>query len=230
MTTRNIILINLPKWPQMIVTGMPVTVDQAKEIIRRTDTFFSWPWGAGNDRLYASRVCEALAIPPDGQWEEQNTWRDRWEFVSTEYVLNSWIAGSFIGGPHGWCHPDGRIGFVDNVGKWPSVEDVLGDWMVLADTFTFIQAGITLMSGESCEEGVEPLVKFRVSGGKAWVVDLAEDVHAGRPPAVRRGDRTPTMEEDVQAIVHRYRERGISWEWIEEWAGHVRLRSKETQL
>jgi hypothetical protein len=33
----------LPKWPQMRVEGVPVTLEQAKEIIRRTDTFFTPP-------------------------------------------------------------------------------------------------------------------------------------------------------------------------------------------
>lgn len=28
------------KWPQMCVTGEDVTIDQAKDIIRRTDSFF----------------------------------------------------------------------------------------------------------------------------------------------------------------------------------------------
>lgn len=31
---------SLPKWPQMIVTGTPVSEMQALEIIRRTDVFF----------------------------------------------------------------------------------------------------------------------------------------------------------------------------------------------
>lgn len=33
----------LPKWPQMLVTGASVTKEQALEIIRRTDSFFSSP-------------------------------------------------------------------------------------------------------------------------------------------------------------------------------------------
>ena len=41
----------LPKWSQMIVTGKNVTVEQAKDIIFRTDYFLTDPskYSAGND-------------------------------------------------------------------------------------------------------------------------------------------------------------------------------------
>lgn len=42
------------KWPQMLTTGEKLTVDQAKEIIRRTDDFFSSlsEFSSGNDHNY----------------------------------------------------------------------------------------------------------------------------------------------------------------------------------
>ena len=45
---------HLPKWPQMIVTGKRVTVDQAKEIIFRTDSFLSdaSDYSGGNARNF----------------------------------------------------------------------------------------------------------------------------------------------------------------------------------
>lgn len=45
---------SLPKWPQMIVTGKPVTIDQAKEIIFRTDSFLtsSDEFAGGNNREF----------------------------------------------------------------------------------------------------------------------------------------------------------------------------------
>ena len=39
----------LPKWPQMYTTGLPVAIEQAKEIIRRTDSYFTSPRHAGNE-------------------------------------------------------------------------------------------------------------------------------------------------------------------------------------
>lgn len=47
------------KWRQMIVTGTPVTVDQAKEIIRRTDRFI-YRGDGGNNHEYNKIVCEML--------------------------------------------------------------------------------------------------------------------------------------------------------------------------
>ena len=63
----------LPKWPLMYTTGKPVTQEQAKEIIRRTDTFFIGY--SGNNRAYNQRVRRLLGMPPgfsdhDEKWEK----------------------------------------------------------------------------------------------------------------------------------------------------------------
>ncbi len=46
--------IALPKWPQMIVTGKPVTIHQAKDIILRTDSFLtdSYEHAGGNNQEF----------------------------------------------------------------------------------------------------------------------------------------------------------------------------------
>lgn len=175
----------LPKWPQMLVTGVPVSEEQALEIIRRTDTFFTW--GGGNNRAFNNMVHETLRMPVndsyeqypgceqfksfDDYWAAKEKWREKWGLVDTEYVINSWISCSFVGGPHGWCHPDGTIGFSDNVGKWPSVEEVYNDWVILAKEFPFLDIGVTLMNGESCEDDISPVVSFVVKDGTVEVVD-----------------------------------------------------------
>ena len=110
----------LPKWPQMYTTGKPVTIEQAKEIIRRTDTFIAG-WG-GNDHDFDERTSAALRIlrysDVDCSYDQfdayRNEWQRQWGYLQTEYVSNSWISACFIGGPHGWMHPDGQIGFLDN--------------------------------------------------------------------------------------------------------------------
>lgn len=218
----------LPKWPQHVVTGVPVTVEQAKEIIRRTDSFFqSFAYVSENDAFakWIQKICgyarPFTEYPYSGTPEQQRAWRDafqreqdeydsRWKPLSTELVHNAWISSSFVYGAHGWCHPSGRIGFVDNVGKWPSIEDVRKDWVLLAEAFPFLEIGATLWSGESSEEGTTPVVSFRIKGGSVELVDPSEvDVHAGHPEAARFARTTP---------VNLGHDSVIPREWIEEWA------------
>lgn len=243
--------LGLPKWPKHVVTGKPVTVEQAKEIIRRTDSFFTNGYG-GNNRDFERWARKLLGMPFDQfdrprttlkadaseaeQAAERDRWRAltaewraqsdefdaRWQPVRTEYVRNTWAASSFIFGPFGWCHPDGQIGYIDNVGKWPSIEDVLADWTLLAATFPFLDVGATLYSGESCEDPITPVVSFIVRDGTARVVDpLTHNVHAGHPPATRRAD---SSEDGTAAIVNAIaqdffrNEQGLPMSWFEEWA------------
>ena len=51
MTRGELLSRELPKWPQCIITGERVTLEQADEIIRRTDTFLTFGFG-GNDNRF----------------------------------------------------------------------------------------------------------------------------------------------------------------------------------
>lgn len=207
----------LPKWPQMLVTGVPVTPEQAKEIIRRTDSFFT-NWYDGNDEKYVRWVRDTLGMPRcerDGgmlklieYFSLRDAWQERWGCICTEYVHNSWISSPFIYGAHGWCHPDGKIGFIDNVGKWPSGEAVFLDWEIIAKKFPFLDLGITLMSGEQCEDDTLPIVSMRVQNGAVTVIDpRATNVHAQHQSAFDVvGTRNPLGVEGA-----------IPDQWILEW-------------
>lgn len=218
--------VGLPKWPQMYVTGVPVTEEQAKEIIRRTDTFFTRGYN-GNEHDWNRKVSRALKMPffdhTLAWWGKSEEWKKRWGVISTAYVHNSWVSCSFIGGPHGWCHPNGNIGFIDNVGKWPSAESVLRDWMTLAEEFPFLDIGVTLNDGESCEETC-PVIAFSVKNGKVRVVvddesTRALTVHARHPVATRspdsKGDDIDFSRLFARRLDH---EQGIPYKWIQEWA------------
>ena len=117
----------LSKWPQMVVWGESVSVDQAKEIIRRTDTFFGCPGlYKGNNHAYNEWLMDRLNIPSTDDysskltpevrqkmWADQEKWIEEWGYINTQYVHNDWISCAYIFGPHGWCHPDGTIQFSD---------------------------------------------------------------------------------------------------------------------
>ena len=210
--------LGLPKWPQMIVTGEHVTVDQAKEIIRRTDRAFQSGLYSNDEGLDSAladdwRMPDALRhthrkAPYDWDLEQEKrlAWQTAWGVLDTEYVHNEWIGCCFFAGVHGWMHPDGAIGFSDNVGKWPTVEDVLNDWRTIATAFPFIVADVTLMSAESCEDA-QPVVGIRVCDGNAELVDRAATPHPGlteRPSGLECEDG-------------KRREFGIPLGWVEEW-------------
>jgi hypothetical protein len=140
----------------------------------------------------------------------------------TEYVQNSWISTSFIGGPHGWCWPDGRIAYVDNVGKWPSVEAVLRDWSTLAEAFPFLDLAATLINGECCEDTV-PIVTILVKGGVTSVEDGSLRFHAAFPAAVPRFDTDFDRIFDLEhSYEHSYEHGPIPDAWYMEWEKRAR--------
>jgi len=215
----------LPKWPQMLVRGEPMPVEQAKEIIRRTDTFFQG-MGTGNDHKFAQRVARMLKYPllpigerpPNDDWAAHDRrvedWQSKWGWFTGEYVHNTWIASSYIGGPYGWCNPSGEIKYDANVGKWPSSEAVMRDWSQIAATFPWVDATVVLMDREHCEEGIQPICGFRVSAGKVEVFDPLVEGPTYQPP--KEDPELSGLESLFTMGLER--ERGIPWEWIAEWS------------
>lgn len=106
--------------------------------------------------------------------------------IKTYYIRNSWFSSPFIGGPHGWIHPDGTIGFADNVGKWPSVESIYDEWKEIGKAFPQLELKVTLMSGESCEDRTQPLVTMELKNGKIRItenhIDDSVVIDRGRKP------------------------------------------------
>lgn len=231
---------NLPKWPQMLVTGTTLPVEQALEIIRRTDSFFIW--GGGNDHAFNDQAKAFVRQPEapfrsspewknrsEEEWseafrkffnEEIPAWKGKWGFINTQYVINSWISCAYIGGPHGWCHPDGTIGYSNNVGKWPSVKEVFEEWKMLAEAFPFIEVEATLMDREYCEEDPQPVVSFLIRNGAVMLVDPAErNLHEEFGRTIpHSSDPIETM---LKSLFDVRGEHAISLEQIKRWGEEI---------
>lgn len=217
---------SLPKWPQMLVTGKDVTPEQAFEIIFKTDGFLTdaSEFAGGNEREFTKQYQQdsnltALHVTrkyPEGHeyadvdWSKQNVLRNHLGVLSTNYVSNDWASSCFIFGPHGWCSPTGKIYFVDNVGKWPSIREVYDDWVLIAQAFPFVEANVTLMSGESTEDESSPVINFKVANGAVEVCAPDESVHNAVPRSV----------EDI-GYYRRNGELGLPSHWYKQAAARV---------
>ena len=167
--------INLPKWPQLMIVGNDVTVDQAKEIIFRTDDALYSPEYKGNNKSFERSMLRLLGHEFLTQIGLGNTYflksetQRKMDLVGLDYVVSNYAYSAFIGGPYGFCSPEGKIYFEDNVGKWPSAFDIYKDLVNLASSFPYLEFKSSLYNGESCEEGSQCVVSFLVSGGEVNV-------------------------------------------------------------
>ena len=158
--------IDLPKWPQMLVVGKSITQEQAKEIIFRTDAFFTDCWGwAGNDRSFNDWYLEISGIIKE-DWDFQEYVREKIKYINLPYIGNNYGCSSFIFGPNGWCNPSGNIYHAHNIGKWPDVSEVYNEWVLVAEAFPFLDLEATLFNGESHEDHTSPVCTFYIKDGK----------------------------------------------------------------
>lgn len=189
------------KWPQMLTTGKDVTTDQAFEIIRRTDEFITNPDGGfGNNREFVAMARRAMGMqayldlekewlkknPIDYEGKPNHYWWDGWAMrdiiagclghIKTEYVHNTWASSAYIGGPYGWCHPNGKIKYTDNIGKYPSLEEVILEWEDMLEAFPFIEVAVSIFPNE---EGYsdEASSNFLVGQGKIVYLESSQGLH-----------------------------------------------------
>lgn len=237
----------LPKWPNAFVTGKSVTPDQAKNIIFRTDMSCTYPssYGFGNDRNFEAMCVQLFGwdklIEFEQQWfdktPEQRTawladgptrispydieceWADLMEVVPTQYTDNNWLASCYVGGPHGWCNPDGKIhSDGHNYGKWPTVEEIVADWTALVIAFPYLDLVCTLFSGEQCEDHSVPVCSVVVKNGMVEVHAPNLTLHEYGPTFDYDNAIDIAMAANLRNFLHSYdHEHGWSQEWIDEY-------------
>lgn len=175
MTTKKELLNRgLPKWPAFTVDGKRVTMEQAREIIIRTDHVFDYI--GCNDRDWIKQIVRVMGLPKSDDFlgyddNALDALSEKIGHIPIEYLANSRVMSSFVGGPHGWIDWSGNV-FCNsyNIGKWPSVEEVYDDWSKIAEAFPYLELTSQLFSGEAgSDEEIHPVVEFEVKGGKVEV-------------------------------------------------------------
>ena len=169
------------KWPGLIVKGDDIPVDLALEINLRTSY---WP-PSTNAHDYASALVErAIGRRPKALWD----FKDGKEAASALGALdlchlrNAWLASCWIGGPHGWCRPDGRIWCNShNIGKWPSEEAVEADLRAIARTWPMLRFRVQVLDREHSETGPATVTdQWNVSDGNVLAEPPSERLDNGR--------------------------------------------------
>lgn len=211
--------VTLIKWPQMIVTGASVTREQAKEIIIRTDPFFSDValYAGGNDQEFTIRYQQQSGVLAAVSCSDQQIRERVQEAVDSvvkpiplDYLDNDWASSGFIYGPHGWCQPDGTIEYHDNVGKWPGAAELYDEWQAIAQAFPYLSLFVSFMDAESCDPDASVVLQFVLHEGAVRVV---KGEHAPVARKIRVAD-------DV-CFCSRL-EHGLPWSWVAETADAIR--------
>jgi hypothetical protein len=189
---KNLYAIGLPKWPALVVVGNSVTEEQAMEILIRTDSFYfgcndpEWEEELHNivygvrSRDIENQLKEKYGFDKEKYspefWTLKESFQQRYAPIELCYLTNSRIASSWIGGPHGWCSWNGKIGCSNyNIGKWPSVEEVHNDWVAIASEFPFLDLRCQLMNEEAGESDIiKPLIEFIIKEGKVEMYEPTE--------------------------------------------------------
>jgi len=163
---------DLPKWPQLVVSGLPLTASQTCEVMIRTTDFYL----SSNDRDFEDKIYATIDRVLSYSFNSGDRHTDRGSRIKAmdkdlsvltlDYLTNSRLVSCWVGGPKGWLNWDGRVGCCNyNIGKWPDAERVLEEWEAIARAFPYIELSCQLMSGESCEPDAAPLINYQVKEG-----------------------------------------------------------------
>lgn len=188
----------LPQYSKMIVTGQPVEVEQAKDIIMKTDQFLT------STSIYSG--CERLNFNNGyREYSGLNYARENFDdyfysyikeelgLIKTTYIENDWASSSKFLGPNGWCHPDGQIFFSGEIGPWPTDEKLLAEWKMIAEAFPYLNLSATYMVSTEMiidqwleydmplDRSLRPAFNIRVLEGKAEITKADLTAHPKGP-------------------------------------------------
>lgn len=157
------------KWPGLLVLGDPIPEDLALEINLRT-----WSWSS-NERHYMAEIASRILGRPVDRWEgfyqNERAAKERIRALRTYYLSNAWITSNWVGGPKGWCRPDGQIRTCNyNIGKWPSAEDVEEGLAEVAAEWPVLRMRVQVLSGETYEPDLHVTDEWEVEGGRVRAV------------------------------------------------------------
>lgn len=179
---------NLIKWPQCVIVGKKISVEQARDVLFRTDSFFS---GFGsNQREWDEKMWEHIGYPSwrcscnnEDNWIVNNDKRvgfyKRHKIIELEYLYNNYVSSCYIGGVYGWCHPNGDIRFWNNVGKYPEWYELETECRLIAKAFPFLDMKVCFYNQESdCEDYYdykkECVGGFKIENGKTRFLKKSE--------------------------------------------------------
>lgn len=193
----------IEKWPICAIFGDPITRKQADEIIRRTDEFF-FDGTSGSDGEWNAKARKILNIPNSldykpkdanvaadtfnewyGRYElERDDFYQKWGWIYLYHISNEWISTCNAKGFDGWCHPDGTIRYHQNIGKWPSIKDVIHDLELISKDFPFLHFFCTIVNHNynyddvkdaRFEENPKSIISFEVIDGRVGILSNAID-------------------------------------------------------
>lgn len=100
------------------------------------------------------------------------------------YMGNSRGISAYVGGPYGWMSVDGTIHHNTNIGKWPSTQELVEDWELIAKQFPYLNLTAVYMNGESCEDETTPIFGLKIENGKVLAFtdfsDLPQEFHQNK--------------------------------------------------
>lgn len=98
------------------------------------------------------------------------------------YLINRFATSCFVYGPHGWLSPEGKIDYIDCVGKWPSVHGIYQDFYNIANRWPFIKLTATCIDtlyidGQDIKK---PLFNITINNGRIKISDPDLSVHESK--------------------------------------------------
>ena len=210
----------LSKWPKMKLTGIPVSIEQAKDIISRTDEFIvdmsknaggnNKPWNQwANTTLHFSDLIELQNSfdTLDQYYPLKKQIQEKLGLVKTWFVKNDWMSSNYIFGPNGWCSPTGKIAFDDCIGSDPTVKNIYDDFVAIATAFPYLQMTATVY--EEYDDTFENIVTFIIKNGTVIMTDEHDAHHYDV-----EFDKVDVVEKTMKTLPKRSNEQGISNQWV----------------
>jgi hypothetical protein len=177
----------ITKGAQCVVIGDRIDARKARDILLRTD------------RLLLFDGCsDAIGEAIRRHWAEAGYGKS--DCLSLKYLANDYLCTDYIGGVHGWCHPDGTLHAFADLEGMPSWDDIRGECRAIARAFPFLRMDVFIFSKGINGNDIDGCDKICIGGyhieeGRYRKLRVSEYLPCGSPYCFPWGWSTPENHE-----------------------------------
>lgn len=194
-------------WVQCFTIGKKVSQKEAMEVLGKLDSAFiethsnDIDWQKKRDSLLGQDKLISYSADIKEIYKEKFP---NYEHIFLNYFSTEMGDSHFVRGPNGWMHPRGCIWNTFNIGKYPTLDEILSDLVHIANEFPFIEMVVVMMNDALEEPNRRPKIGISVNKGKVTLLSTTDAIAIANEYLRDKNNSIYNQEMDFKTAIKRH--------------------------
>lgn len=194
-------------WVQCFTVGKRVSQKEAMKVLGKLDRAFitthsnDIDWQKQRDSLLGQDELMSYGVDIKKIYKEKFP---NYEHIFLNYFSTEMGDSDFVRGPNGWMHPRGYIWNTFNIGKYPTLDEILSDLVHIANEFPFIEMVVIIMDDAIEIDVRHPKIGILVNKGNVTLLSATDAVTIANEYLSDKNNVIYNQEMDFKTAIERH--------------------------